>query len=227
MNTNNIFLAKFLIISDEHHEIVDLLNPSEKYELLPGFDVPKVIGATGGILQKTPIVCGGWDGNNYINYDDCVVIGKPEKNIKMLEERTGAASVVLNQTTLWVVGGNAIQQPSTEFIRLGQPSVAGPVLPFTISNHSMVQYDEKSIYIIGGYKNGYLTNKTWIVDPTDGFQIKEGPSLNGGRANHGCAKMNLNGRTVLVIAAGSESVFGYLDSVEILDPAENTGWTPG
>ena len=87
----------------------------------------------------------------------------------------------------------------------------------------MIQYDEKSIYIIGGFQNGSISNKTWIVDPTNEFQITEGPSLNKGRAYHGCAKMTLNGRTILVVAGG----FGAMDSVEILDPLGNNVWTQG
>ena len=88
----------------------------------------------------------------------------------------------------------------------------------------MIQYDEKSIYIIGGRRNDlYFSNKTWIVDPTNEFRITEGPSLKKGRAGHGCAKMTLNGRTILVVAGGH----GALDSVEILDPSENNVWTQG
>ena len=90
----------------------------------------------------------------------------------------------------------------------------------------MIQYDEKSIYIIGGRQNGSISKKTWIVDPTNEFRITEGPSLNEGRSYHGCAKMTLNGRTILVVAGGFGNG-GRLDSVEILDPLGNNGWTPG
>ena len=95
----------------------------------------------------------------------------------------------------------------------------------------MIQYNEKSIYIIGGSQNGSISNKTWIVDPTNEFQITEGPSLNKGRAYHGCAKMTLNGRTILVVAGGfgaqESGGYGALDSVEILDPQGNNVWTSG
>jgi len=37
---------------------VDFLNPNAKYELLAN-NVPRVCGATGGLLQNSPIVCGG------------------------------------------------------------------------------------------------------------------------------------------------------------------------
>ena len=199
---------------------MDLLNPNVKYQLLTN-NVPRVSAATGGLLQNLPIVYGGRDEKNY-DSKDCVVIGQPEMEMKMIE-RSFAASVAIDQSTLWIVGGNNGQQSlsSTEFIKLGQPLVKGPDLPFSISFHSMIQYDEKSIYIVGGIQNGFLSDKTWIVDPTNEFQIKEGPSLNKARSSHGCAKMTINGRILLVVAGGAKN------SVEILDPSDNNVWTPG
>ena len=154
--------------------------------------------------------------------------------MEMIEKREGAASVALGQNTLWIVGGSNEWNDlsSTEFIKLGQPSVKGPKLPFRISGHSMIQYNEKSIYIIGGTQNGqFSSKKTWIVDPTNEFRIKEGPSLNKARFSHGCAKMTFNGRTILVVAGGFGALqsggYGSLDSVEILDPLGNNVWTQG
>ena len=219
------FIGKYLVLSQKVNEILDFLNPNAKYEFLAN-NLPRVIGATGGLLQNTPIVCGGRDNMSNI-IQDCVVIGLPEMEKKMIEKRYGAASVTLDQSSLWIVGGFNGNRTlrSTEFIKLGKPSVKGPDLPFAISGHSMIQYDEKSIYIIGGDQpNQY---KTWIVDPTNEFQIKEGPLLNKGYHHyHGCAKMTLNGRTVLIVAGGWGG-YGCLDSVEILDPLGNNVWTTG
>ena len=64
------------------------------------------------------------------------------------------------------------------------------------------------------------------MDPNNEFKIEEGPSLNNEREFHGCAKMTLNGRTILVVAGGFGNG-GRLDSVEILDPSENNVWTQG
>ena len=215
---------KYLLLSVEGHEIVDLLNPNAKYELLAN-NVPRVDFATGGLLQNSPIVCGGFEVNYSISRD-CVAIEQPEMKRNMTEKRTEAASVALDQNILWIVGGHDEHYNdlrTTEFIKLGQSSVKGPHLPFTINGHSMIQYNEKSIYIIGGTQNGSISKKTWIVDPTNVLQIKEGPSLKNGRVGHGCAKMTLNGRTILVVAGG----FGAWDSVEILDPSGSNVWTPG
>ena len=162
------FIGKYLILSKRGHEIVDFLNPNSKYELLAN-NVPRVSGATGGLLQNTPIVCGG-DDDNYLTSQDCVVIGKPEMEMRMIEKRKWAACVALDPCTLWVVGGDKGSNylKSTEFIKLSQPSIKGPDLPFTI-------------YIIGGDQNGSFPSKTWIVEPTNEFEIKEGPTLNEAR----------------------------------------------
>ena len=57
--------------------------------------------------------------------------------------------------------------------------------------HSFAQFsiDENSIYIIGGWQNGSKSNKTWIIDPTNGFKMKEGPSLIIERYQHSSGKM--------------------------------------
>ena len=99
---------------------MDFLNPNVKYELLAN-NVPRVGGATGGLLQNSPIVCGGRD-DNYSISRDCVAIGQPEIEMKMIEKRVGAASVALDQSTLWIVGGwnGNNDLSSTEFIKLCQ-----------------------------------------------------------------------------------------------------------
>jgi hypothetical protein len=57
-----------------------------------------------------------------------------------------------------------LELSSTEFISMNKPPVQGPGLPFTISWHTMVQYDSESIFIIGGKQDGDNTpsNRTMI-----------------------------------------------------------------
>ena len=119
---------------------MDFLNPKAKYQLLAN-NVPRVSGATGGLLQNSPIICGGMDSQDNIS-QDCVVIGQPEMETKMIEKRKGAASVALDSGTLWIVGGYNGKDflSSTEFIKLGQLSVKGPDLPYPNFGHCMIQY---------------------------------------------------------------------------------------
>ena len=81
----SFFIGKYLVVSARGHEIMDFLNPNAKYELSAN-NVPRVFGATGGLLQNSPIVCGGRDEQWNVSRD-CVVIGQPEMEMKMIEKR--------------------------------------------------------------------------------------------------------------------------------------------
>ena len=143
-----------------------------------------------------------------------------------------ASSVVLNYTKLWVFGGEGEgvdHFKSTEFISLDSPSVKGPDLPFKVIKHCTIKYNEDSIYLIGGYQDGIISEKTWIIggDPDkNGFTIKEGPCLNTKRYAHSCGIMEKNGKILIVVAGGQEED-DDLDTVEILDPSSNAGWILG
>ena len=114
-------------------------------------------------------------------------------------------------------------EKSTEIISLNQSPVPGPDLPFTVKGHSMVLVDRTTIYLIGGNQNGQISNKTWIIDPTNNFQIKVGPSLNIARDAHSCSKMRIDGRIFLVVAGGCNG--RNLDSIELLDTTcPDQGW---
>ena len=151
-----MIITILLLFQYEGHEIVDLFNPSSKYELLVG-NIPRVRGAMGGLFQKSPIICGGqyvYDyGYGNETTQNCVVIGQPKVKMNIRVKRCYASSVALNQNKIWIVGGKRFSKGlykggkgSTEFIKLGQPSVKGPDMPFEIYGHSMIQNDKNSIY---------------------------------------------------------------------------------
>ena len=90
----------------------------------------------------------------------------------------------------------------------------------------MIQYNSKSIYVIGGVQNGSISNNTWILDPTNNFQIRKGPSLNVARMEYSCGKLEVNGKLYLIVAGGWIGRYG-LGSVELLDPSSSQGWISG
>ena len=85
----------------------------------------------------------------------------------------------------------------------------------------MIQYSPTEIYLIGGYVDGQTSRKTWIIDPTNGFQIRQGPDLIEGRFWHSCGKFNYNGRDVIAVVGGANEN-GFMNSVEILDPSSSS-----
>ena len=125
-------------------------------------------------------------------------------NGEMLDDRAYSASVILNinkfTRNLWITGGQDRRKNglnTSEFVLIrdaldlddkNQPSevqqldsIEGPNLQFTISHHGVVKVSENAIYIIGGRQNDKISKDVWIVDPTDEYSIKKGPSLNTSR----------------------------------------------
>ena len=113
---------------------------------------------------------------------------------------------------------------TTKFFSLDKPPQKGPNLPFGVSSHAMVQVSSKAIYLIGGFQDDIIANKTWIIDPTNNFKVKQGPSLNEDRILHSCGKLMLNNKVYIVVAGGQSTgsdgdglSFDGTNSVEILD----------
>ena len=121
-----------------------------------------------------------------------------------------------------------LRKSATEFISLDEPhAVPGPQIPFAVHHHCMVQLDSKSIFIIGGYQNGVKSDKTWIVDPTNNYQVKEGPTMKTVKWVHSCAKMKIKEKNILVVVGNT--LDGDLeDLVELLDTSvPDPKWTIG
>ena len=69
----------------------------------------------------------------------------------------------------------------------------GPILPFTISYHSVMQTDENHVLIIGGRQDSYTSEETWQYN-IDDWSLSEGPPLNVAREGHCCGKILINDR---------------------------------
>ena len=111
---------------------------------------------------------------------------------------------------------------TTKFFSLDKPPQKGPNLPFGVSSHAMVQVSPKAIYLIGGFQDNIITNKTWIIDPTNNFKVRKGPSLNEDRILHSCGRLMLNNKVYIVVAGGQSTgsdglSLDGINSVEILD----------
>ena len=216
--------------------LINLLNPKDNCEILATYI--KSWGSVGGLLQNCPIICGGRSIDTAKEVSDyCKVLGKPSiKTFLMLEKRCSASSVVLNHTKLWITGGfSSTTSPytshaSTEIISLDQSVIQGPTFPFSVFGHSMVQVNSKTIYLIGGLQDKIHSKKTWIVDPSNNYSMKEGPSMNIARFSHSSAKFKINGRDFLVVSGGYKSPMEILNSIELLDtslPEPKQAWILG
>ena len=217
-------------------EIIDLTNPRLECKLDNDDGTLNKISkkeySVGGLISNNPIICGGYKSSNY--FRSCYNAKTKSMTFPMLEKRMGAGSIVLNSTTLWVVGGTPYVHPvsSTEFVTINGPSVQGPGMLVKIRSHCMVYYNQSMIFLIGGShsQDGYYHSSanTWIVDPTNGFKVTPGPSMKMARSSPACGIIDKNGDSLITVAGGFNSNSQlYLNTTELLDPSSNQGWELG
>ena len=206
-------------------EVIDVSSSSSSS---PFGDIPSARSdAVGGLHGSTPILCGGFP------YEDSCISFKNSqwtKTHQITTKRGYAASVQLNSTTMWILGGwkaynNRLD--STEFLRADSSvGIPGPKLPIAMHKFCVLKYSDHQVFIIGGMEQNRTEtlNKVYIYNPMDGFSHIEGPSLKNKRRLHACAVMSNGQQSKIVVAGGIDG--NYLSSVEILDPNVNK-WIAG
>ena len=183
-----------------------------------------VFGATGGLVGNTVIICGGRD-TNYVS-DECYSLTSDKATLvtHMSVQRAYAASIVLNDKTLWVTGGgnddvNPVRLESTEYVE-ETGTMFGPDLPTTLETHAMVAINSTCSMIIGGV--GQLSGSLFY-DHNEEEWIT-GPSLMQARMNHaaGIVTDEVTDEHFVAVTGGYADVF--FDSTEILQDGE---WIQG
>ena len=208
-------------------QVIDLINPAFKCK----WNHVRAARVSQSSIGKSfkPIVFHGRNFEENIYKNGIILQSNEELQLVKHGRNHKSSSIVLNDSRLWVNGGKddkGNRMNSSKFILLNQSPEDGPNLPFTVSHHCMVQVDSKSIYLIGGYQNGKKSHKTWIIDPTNNFEIIEGPSMNIARNSHLCATMRIDNKIFIVVFGGCDGHGSVL--VEILDTSLPTNnWKLG
>ena len=112
-----------------------------------------VLGATGGFVGDTVIICGGVDIDlNHV--DECYSLTSEKATLvtHMTVWRARAASIVFNDNALWITGGYNHYfgvLASTEYVTMTK-TMPGPDLPIALEGHTMVAINKTCSMIIGG-----------------------------------------------------------------------------
>ena len=197
-------------------EIVDLTitggNMCENWQNFP----LSIVGATGGIIGNTIMICGGG------NSDECYSLTSQEATLvtHMSVERRYASSIVLDETTLWVTGGNGYAGflSSTENVTMAG-TTPGPDMPMALLNHAMAAINRTMSMVIGGGDGEYFTYSyasTFYFHHSEG-EWTNGPSLIQARKFHaaGIVTDEVTKENFVVVTGGLD-YSDYLDSTEIL-----------
>ena len=193
----------------------------------PNFPI-SVRGATGGLIGDTVIICGGYNGPLYVNECYSLTSEKATLVTHMSVGREDAASIVLNDNTLWVTGGYGGPDggwiASTEYVKM-TGTMPGPDLPMALYYHAMVAINNTCSMVIGGEdQNLVYSASTFYYDHNEG-EWTTGPSLMQTRHYHaaGIVTDEVTDENFVAVTGG-DNYFGYLDSTEIL---QDGNWVQG
>ena len=185
-------------------------------------DIPiGVYGATGGLVGDTVIICGG-DGGPLKRVDECYSLTSEKATIvtHMSVGRVSAASIVLNDDTLWITGGlgngqGLVALASTEYVTVTE-TVPGPDLPIALFHHAMVAINSTCSMVIGGKDSNGYSASTHYYDRDQGEWFN-GPSLMQSRSFHaaGIVTDEVTDEDFVAVTGGL-LILHYFDSTEIL-----------
>ena len=113
----------------------------------------KISGATGGFVGTILLTCGGYDiVEGYT--EKCYKIGSEGSFVSMMEKRKYAASIVLDDETIWILGGRSSKiLSSTEYIYSDGRKEEGPPMPIALYQHAMVKINETTSFLGRGLKH--------------------------------------------------------------------------
>ena len=236
---------RFLILGGgkDSHLVSELIDVNSVSSSSPLRDKPERNGATGGLLDLMPILCGGstfrssWPETS--DQDSCITFKNSQwtRTHNMTTKRFNAESVQLNSTTLWILGGRSTD--STEFITADTSvGIQGPKLPIAMQAFCVLKFSQDQVFVIGGQSGDgpsrIVLNDVYILNPMDDSTHIEVPGLKIKRGFHACGLMSNRQQSKIVVAGGKSLEKGEkreeggdsLFSVEIFDFSVNN-WFPG
>ena len=193
----------------------------------------RITDSAGGMMENTPVVCGGIN-ENWVASRSCYAMidtrnWKPMGNMSV--ERSSFASIITKQGLL-VIGGLDRGRKLLDSVEI-LSSLHGNFtnrkqFETPIFSSCMAAIDDNNVLLIGGYLYGFkLTNKMWkYAIQEDSWE--EMPPMRLARAQHSCiAVRDRDDNSVNIVVAGGavEGSFGS-NSVEIFDPVSQA-WIGG
>ena len=205
-------------------QVLDMSSSTTACSNLPPFPVSKLHIAAGGVVNNTPIICGGIGIGPQT--DSCYRFDKSTNSWKlhssMKSERYDQATTLV-KGALFTTGGHISSGTlaSTEFLYPNGTTESGVDLPHYRHGHCMVTLHDGRVMIMSSTNPSSLYKSVIIYDP-DKKNFTTGPSLNYKRSYAGCAlfKSDLhNGRPVVLVAGGGSQI-----TTEVYDYTNANQW---
>ena len=208
-----ILVATGGIQNTDKSQVLDVSSSSTFCSNLPSYPL-SLHGAAGGVINGSPIICGGTSGPHHQTcYRFEKITNSWKLHCSMESARAYHATSIVNGA-LFVTGGlNGGNMASTEFIHANGNVTSGTNLPVARYGHCMVTLHDGKVMILGAANPTSQRKNVIIYDPEDNTYTN-GPSMSYERRDSGCTLFNSalhNGRPVVLAAGGSPATAEVYD----------------
>ena len=183
----------------------------------PDFSFANPMSLIGTFLNGEPIICGFHGQESFCHGLDFKNQVWKVYNYSLLEQRSQAASVALENGSWVIFGGQKYSEQipvllNTSEILIGSKFHFGPQLPLPMSGHCIVKFDKEQIFIAGGYGQPFSKQAHTLQINYNLSNIWHSiKPMNEGRYGHVCGRILTLFNDVQIVAAGGLRV----DKVEI------------
>ena len=191
-------------------------------------------GATGGLINGQPFLCGGslpFLNGDYHYVKDCYKLTNSgswtkDDTVALNEARSGVYGSVVLKNKLFISGGyNGNYLNTIEMLSPDATAQTLSVQVFGLEGHCQVSFSSDQFMVIGGYRLDDRAETYFVNVETN--QLTNGPSLKTARSSHGCGELEVDGKSYVIVSGGYNND-GGLRSTEILDKDKVVqGWQNG
>ena len=135
-------------------------------------------GAAGGVINNTPIICGGdIPSGSPTQQDSCYRFNANSNSWNlhstMKSRRYEHAATVINDSLFISGGSDGSNLASTEFIHADGSVTSGPNLPVARHGHCMVTLHDSKVIIIGASSTSSLYKNVLVYDPAKSKELRQ------------------------------------------------------
>ena len=212
-------------------EVINLENEAMTCQDLGNYPL-QTRGGVGSNIGSFAAICGGYGTGamaGLLNQCYKLVAGEWQQFATMSSKRGSAAGMIVDNS-LMIFGGFGgtypIRLQSTEIINENGHVSQGPNMPTGLGHHAIATVNTSTLIISGGETEIYFIDSplTWYFNHVT-HKFQEGPSLMESRSRHASGTVvDHETNENIVVVAGGENDYNYLDSTELLINGE---WQQG
>ena len=228
-----VIISTGFYISTRNSEIFDLSSGSAVQCTIQPFPIDQLFGASGGVVDGTPLICAGYGiiNGQFLYSTTCHSLNPQghwieDQAIALTQGRMYSGSVVMQSQLLMVGGydGSSVFKTILSIKPNTGASILSIQLPHGLYSTCVVAWNATTFLVTGGWSDQSNSEQGTYFVNVDENRVTPGPPMQNGRSFHGCQEIKIQGNSYIIVGGGWNGA--KMKSTEKLDKSHaDHGWT--